>query len=178
MSVFWKIINPGPDPPNVVNAIIEIPKGSNIKYEIDHETGVIFVDRVLHTAFSYPFDYGVIPQTWYLDNDPLDIMVLSRISVFPGCVIRARPIAFLRMKDEAGVDNKILAVPVNDPYFAAVKDLSDLPLSTLSEIKHFLEHYKDLEEGKWVKIEGWDGTDAAKTEILKSIALYKENFPI
>jgi inorganic pyrophosphatase len=176
MPVLWRVLRPGPNPPDVVYALIEIPKGSNVKYEVDHETGAIFVDRILYTAFTYPFDYGIIPKTWYLDDDPLDLMLLSRTSIIPGCVVRARPIGFVRMKDEAGVDNKILAVPANDPYYEEVRDISDVSPNVLSEIKHFLEHYKDLEPGKWVKVEIWDGAKAAKDEINKAISLYKEKF--
>ncbi|RLI51937.1 inorganic diphosphatase [Candidatus Bathyarchaeota archaeon] len=176
MYVNWKIIKPGSNPPNNVNAFIEIPRGSSIKYEVDHETGIIFVDRTLHTAFTYPFDYGIIPQTWYYDDDPVDIMVLSRMAIFPGCVVPTRPIGFVRMKDEAGIDNKILAVPAKDPFFEKIRDISDVPPSTLREIKHFLEHYKDLEPGKWVKVEEWDNADVAKREILKAIAMYKKKF--
>jgi len=178
MSIVWKTLKPGPKPPDIVYALIEIPKGSNIKYEVDHDTGVIFVDRVLYTAFTYPFDYGIIPQTWYYDCDPVDIMVLSRASVFPGCVVPAKPIGFVRMRDEAGVDNKILAVPAKDPYFEMFNDVSDVAVGVLSEVKHFLEHYKDLEPGKWVKVEGWDGADIAKEEIKKAISMYKEKFSI
>lgn len=170
----WKHLEPGPDPPNIVHAFIEIPMGSNIKYEVDHETGILFVDRVLHTAFAYPFNYGIIPQTWYYDDDPVDIMVLSQSPVVPGCVLTVRPIAFVNMKDEAGVDNKILAVPEKDPSFAKISDVDDVPSSVLNQIKHFLEHYKDLEKGKWVKVESWDGATVAKHEIMNAIELYKE----
>ena len=176
MVAVWRMLKAGPKPPEVVYALIEIPKGSNVKFEMDHETGVVLVDRVLHTAFSYPFDYGIVPQTWYLDDDPLDIMVLSRVSVFPGCVIPVRPIALIRMKDEAGEDNKILAVPAKDPYWEKVKDISDIPLGTLAEIKHFLEHYKDLEPGKWVKVESWDNAAVAKVEIERAMSLYQKTF--
>jgi len=176
MSNIWKVIKPGPKPPDTVYAIIEIPKGSNIKYEIDHDTGVIFVDRILHTAFVYPFDYGIIPQTWYYDGDPVDIMVLSRVSVFPGCVIPTKPIGLLRMRDESGEDNKILAAPAKDPYFERINDISDVAPGVLSEAKHFLEHYKDLEHGKWVKVEGWDGANVAKEEIKTAIKMYEEKF--
>ncbi len=173
MTVLWRTLAAGSDPPEVVNALIEIPKGSNVKYEIDHVTGAVFVDRVLHTAFAYPFDYGIIPRTWYFDDDPIDIMVLSRVQLFPGCVVPARPIGFVKMRDEAGLDNKILAVPAKDPHYDAVVEVSDLAPSILAEIKHFLEHYKDLEPGKWVKVEGWDGAAIAKEEIVKAIEMYK-----
>lgn len=174
MVVIWKILEPGPDPPDIVYACIEIPMGSNIKYEADHETGILFVDRILHTAFMYPFNYGIVPQTWYHDEDPIDIMVLSRSPVVPGCVMTVRPIGFVRMRDEAGIDNKILAVPTKDPRFDKVKDIGDVSPNILSEIKHFLEHYKDLEEGKWVKTEGWGGAEIAKKEILVAINMYKK----
>jgi inorganic pyrophosphatase len=177
MTVLWRTLAAGSDPPEVVNALIEIPRGSNVKYEIDHETGAVFVDRVLHTAFAYPFDYGLIPRTWYFDDDPIDIMVLTRVQLFPGCVVPARPIGFVRMRDEAGLDNKILAVPAKDPHYDAVAEVSDLAPSILSEIKHFLEHYKDLEPGKWVKVEGWDGAATAKEEIVKAIGMYEESHP-
>jgi inorganic pyrophosphatase len=167
-------LKPGPNPPNIVYAFIEIPMGSNIKYEMDHKTGVLFVDRFLHTAFIYPFNYGIIPQTWYYDGDPMDIMVLSRLKLVPGCVIASRPIGFVRMTDEAGIDSKVLAVPVQDPYFDKQKDISDVSSGILDEIKHFFEHYKDLEEGKWVKVEGWEGAKVAEEEILESIKLYRQ----
>ena len=176
MDAIWRTLKAGSNPPKVVYAFVEIPKGSNVKFEMDHETGVIFVDRVLYTAFSYPFDYGIIPQTWYLDNDPMDIMVLSRVSIFPGCVVPARPIGLVRMRDEAGEDNKVLAVPAKDPYWEKIKDISDVPSSTLAEIRHFLEHYKDLEPGKWVKLEGWDNRELAEKEIEKAMSLYEQRF--
>ncbi len=176
MDAIWKALKAGPDPPKVVNALIEIPKGSNVKFEMDHETGVVFMDRVLYTAFSYPFDYGIIPQTWYMDNDPMDIMVLSRVSIFPGCVVPARPVGFVRMRDEAGEDNKILAVPAKDPYWERIKDVTDVPSGMLAEIKHFLEHYKDLEPGKWVKLEGWDGKELAEKEIERAMSIYEHTF--
>ncbi|MEM2094969.1 MAG: inorganic diphosphatase [Candidatus Bathyarchaeia archaeon] len=176
MNATWRILKVGPDPPRVVNALIEIPMGSNVKFELDHETGVAFVDRVLHTAFVYPFDYGIIPRTWYFDNDPMDIMVLSRVSLFPGCVVPARPIGFVRMRDEAGEDNKVLAVPAKDPYWERIKDVSDVPAGILEEIRHFFEHYKDLEPGKWVKLEGWDGREVAEREVEKAMSIYIQKF--
>jgi len=176
MDAIWRVLAAGSNPPKVVNALVEIPKGSNVKFEMDHETGIVFVDRVLYTAFAYPFDYGIIPQTWYLDNDPMDIMVLSRVTVYPSCVVPARPIGFVRMRDEAGEDNKVLAVPAKDPYWERIKDVSDVPSGTLSEIKHFLEHYKDLEPGKWVKLEGWDNKEVAEEEIRKALSLYQQKF--
>ncbi len=175
MSVnVWKNLRPGPNPPSELYALIEIPMGSRIKYEMDHDTGVIFVDRYLYTAFEYPFDYGFIPQTWYYDDDPVDIMVLTRIPAFPGSAIVVRPIGFIRMKDEKGEDNKIIAVPKKDPKYDGIKDINDIAPSILAEIKHFMEHYKELEPGKWVKVDGLEGADVAKKEIMKAIELYKE----
>jgi len=176
MNATWRMLKVGSDPPKVVNALLEIPKGSNVKFEIDHDTGAVFVDRVLHTAFAYPFDYGIIPRTWYLDEDPMDVMVLSRVSLFPGCVVPARPIGFVRMRDEAGEDNKVLAVPAKDPYWERIRDVSDVPSGTLAEIRHFLEHYKDLEPGKWAKVEGWDSKEVAEREIERAMSFYVQRF--
>ncbi len=176
MPAIWKTLKPGPDPPHIVYAIVEIPKGSNVKYEIDHETGFIFVDRILQTAFAYPFDYGIIPQTWFMDKDPLDIMVLSQTSIFPGCVVPARPVALIHTRDEKGSDDKVLAVPTTEPGYEEVKNVDDVAPSILAEIKHFLEHYKELEAGKWVKVMGWEGAEAAKKVIMMAIGMYQERF--
>jgi len=172
----WKTLEPGPNPPEEVNALIEIPKGSRNKYEMDHETGVVFLDRVLHTAFVFPFDYGIIPQTWYLDGDPMDIMVLTQAPTFPGCVVPSRPIGLMKMKDEAGEDYKVLAVPVKDPVFENIRGLKDVSEGLLEQIKHFFEHYKELERGKWTRVEGWEDADSAKKAINESIERYRQRF--
>jgi inorganic pyrophosphatase len=160
---------------DLVNVVIEIPKGSRNKYEYNKEEGVFRLDRVLYSPFHYPVDYGFIPQTWYEDNDPLDAMVLVREPTFPGCVLEARIIGGLRMRDEKGIDDKVLTVPTGDPSYKDVKDITDVPSPILDEIAHFFKRYKEL-EGKEVTIEGW----LSKADIMpllgKARELYKVKF--
>lgn len=151
-----------------VEAIIEIPKGSRNKYEANHDTGVIWLDRMLFTATQYPADYGYIPDTLADDGDPLDIMVLLDESTFPGCHMWARPVGIFRMADEKGVDAKILAVPSTDPRWTTISDISDLAPFLLDEIRHFFEVYKALEPGKGTAIEGWGDATDALAEIERS----------
>lgn len=158
----------GPDAPEVFNAVIEIPRGSTNKYEVDQETGTIMLDRVLYSPLFYPFDYGYIPQTHYLDGDPLDVLVLVSHPLFPGCVVEASPIGVLKMSDEKGPDEKILCVATKDPRYGYRKTLEELNLHTLKELRHFFEVYKTLEE-KSVEIEGWHGREVA----LSLIAQYR-----
>ncbi len=167
-------IPPGKNPPEDIYAVIEIPQGSNVKYELDKESGAIFVDRFLFTPMFYPANYGFIPGTLADDGDPLDVLVISNQPVVPGSVIRCRPIGVLIMEDEKGLDEKILAVPVSklDAAFEGVKEFSDLPQSVLNQIKHFFEHYKDLEPGKWVKLKDYKGSDEAKKLIEKAVQNY------
>jgi inorganic pyrophosphatase len=157
--------------PNEVNVFIEIPKDGNIKYELDKESGVIFVDRFLHTAMSYPFNYGFIPNTLSEDGDPIDVLVLSKQAVMPGVVIPSKIIGMLEMEDEAGIDTKILAVPTEkiDPFFGEINDISEVNNSIKNEIKHFFENYKTLEPGKWVKIKEWKGKEEAIAAVKKAI---------
>ena len=148
----------GVNPPEDVNVIIEVPMGSEpIKYELDKDSGAIFVDRFLHTAMTYPCNYGFIPHTLSLDGDPVDALVVGRRPLMPGCVVGARPVGVLLMEDNAGMDEKILCVPATrlHPFYDEVEDYTDLPEILLDQIKHFFEHYKDLEKGKWVKVTGW-----------------------
>lgn len=156
----------GKNPPHDVNAIIEIPLGGQpVKYEIDKKSGAAFVDRFLHTAMYYPTNYGFIPHTLSSDGDPVDIMVVGPIPVVPGAVIRSRPIGVLLMEDESGLDEKIIAVPVDElhSFYTKVSSYKDLPEILLEQICHFFEHYKDLEKGKWVKVRGWgDAADAIR----------------
>ncbi len=154
--------------PEEINVIVEIPKDSDVKYELDKESGAVFVDRFLHTAMHYPFNYGFIPNTKAEDGDPVDVLVISNVPVAPGSVIKCRPIGILNMEDEEGEDTKIIAVPVSklDPSFDNIKDVNDIPEALKNKIKHFFEHYKDLEKGKWVKVRDWEGADKAK-EIIK-----------
>ena len=162
----------GKNPPWDINAIIEIPIGGvPIKYEIDKDSGAMFVDRFLHTAMFYPCNYGFIPHTLADDGDPMDIMVAGPIPVVPGAVIRARPVGVLIMEDEAGQDEKILAVPVDDlhPYHANITSYRDLRDTLLAQISHFFEHYKDLEKNKWVKIVRWGEPEEASRRIEQAI---------
>jgi inorganic pyrophosphatase len=145
--------------------VIEIPKGSRNKYEADHETSEIWLDRLLFTATQYPTDYGYFPQTLADDGDPLDALVLLDESTFPGCHIRARPVAVFWMQDEKGADAKVLCVPATDPRWDHVQDMGDLPSYLLEEIGHFFDVYKALEPGKSTETKGWEGTAAAKQAI-------------
>ncbi len=156
----------GRNPPWDLNAVIEIPQGGEpVKYEIDKDSGALFVDRFLHTSMRYPANYGFFPHTLSLDGDPLDVLVIGTTPVVPGCVIRCRPIGALVTRDQAGGDEKVLAVPVEDlhPFYTGIRSYKDLPKILTDQIAHFFKHYKDLEEGKWVEIERWDDAeDAAK----------------
>jgi len=163
----------GDNPPEDINVVIEVPQhGDPIKYELDKESGAIFVDRFMHTAMHYPCNYGFVPNTLSDDGDPVDVLVVSSFALMPGCVVKCRPVAVLEMEDEAGVDAKVLAVPVSklNPMYDNVNSAEDLPPLLIDQIKHFFEHYKDLEPNKWVKVKGWADKDAAKKEILDSIA--------
>ena len=165
-------VNAGRDVPNDFNVIIEIPMNADpIKYEVDKESGAIFVDRFMGTAMHYPCNYGYIPNTIADDGDPCDVLVITPFALIPGVVVRCRALGVLKMSDEAGGDSKILAVPVEKilPVYANLQKVEDVPELTLRQIQHFFEHYKDLEKGKWVKVEGWEGPDAAKAEILDGV---------
>ncbi len=170
-------INIGDDVPNEVNAIIEIPSmGAAVKYELDKDSGAMFVDRFLGTAMYYPCNYGFIPHTMSEDDDPLDILVITRVPLLAGSVIPCRPIGVLNMVDESGIDKKIIAVPTSKlaKFYDHVKEPEDLPDGRLSELSHFFEQYKALEEGKWARIDGWDGANAARKEIIRSVKHYQE----
>ena len=166
-----KKISPGKKIPKDLFVVIEIPANSSVKYEVEKESGAIFVDRFLFTAMHYPFNYGFIPGTLAQDGDPVDVLVVSAQPVIPGSVIRCRPIGMLIMEDEAGMDEKVLAVPISklDKTFEQIKDVNDLPQITLDKVKHFFEHYKDLEPGKWVKLKDWKGREDAEKYVLNSI---------
>ncbi len=151
-----------------VDVIIEIPRGSRNKYEMDHETGAIWLDRMLFTATQYPADYGFVPDTLAEDGDPLDILVLLDEPTFPGCHIRVRPVGVFWMSDEAGPDAKVLCVPSGDPRSGAVHDLADLPRFLLAEIEHFFAVYKDVEPGKSVETRGWEDVAAAERAVTEA----------
>ena len=166
----------GENPPFDVNAIIEVPLGGEpIKYEMDKASGAMFVDRFLYTAMRYPCNYGFIPHTLSQDGDPTDIMVVGQRALMPGAVVRARPVGVLMMEDEAGLDEKIVAVPHPKltAYYDNIKTYHDLPLVLQDRIPHFFGHYKDLEKDKWVKILGWKGPDKAGELIMEGIQNYK-----
>lgn len=170
-----KNLTAGDKAPEVVNVFIEIPQGVSVKYELDKESGLIFVDRFLYTDMNYPFNYGFIPGTLAEDGDAVDVLVLSSKPVVPGVVIPSRPIGMLEMEDEAGIDNKVVAVPTQkiDQKFKNYNDVTDIPEKTRDELKFFFENYKKSEPGKWVKIKEWKGKDAAVEEVKKGITNYK-----
>jgi inorganic pyrophosphatase len=171
-------ITSGKNPPKDIHAVIEIPLGGvPVKYEIDKASGALFVDRFLHTAMFYPGNYGFIPHTLSADGDPCDVLVASQVPVVPGAVIRCRPVGALVMEDEAGGDEKILAVPVDSlhPFYAGVQNYKDLPAIMCEQIAHFFKHYKDLEKGKWVTIVNWLDAAGAERLVMEAIERYKGN---
>lgn len=164
-------ISLGADVPNEINVVIEVSSNSNVKYEMDKDSGALMVDRFLHTSMFYPANYGFLPHTLADDGDPLDALVLTRWRLQEGSVIKARPVGVLIMEDEKGMDEKIICVPSKklDKSFENVNNINDLPAQVIEEIKHFFEHYKDLEKGKWVKVSNVDGADKAKEIITKFV---------
>ena len=171
-----RFIPPGRNPPQEVNAFVEIPQGGlPVKYELDERSGALFVDRFLHTSMVYPFNYGFIPNTLAEDGDPLDILVVTPMPVVAGAVIRARPVGVLLMSDEKGVDEKILAVPIDatNPYYSDVKEYDDLPPLMVKQITHFFTHYKDLEPGKSASVGEWAQVEKAHERIMLAIGRHK-----
>ena len=169
-------VSTGRNVPDDINVIIEIPAhGEPIKYELDKDTGAMFVDRFMSTAMHYPCNYGYVPHTLSEDGDPVDVLVVTPIPLITGVVVRCRPVGMLKMTDEAGIDAKVIAVPVDKltSLYSHVKSPDDLPQLLLKQISHFFEHYKDLEPGKWVKVEGWVGLEGAREEILSGVARYQ-----
>jgi inorganic pyrophosphatase len=165
-------ISIGKNPPNDVNVIVEVPFGGQpIKYEMDKEAGTLVVDRFLHTPMTYPGNYGFVPHTLSEDGDPIDVLICNTRPLVPGCVINVRPIGVLVMEDNAGQDEKVIAVPSTHltKRYEGIDDYRDLPEITLQQIEHFFEHYKDLEPGKWVKIGGWQDADIARRLITEAI---------
>ncbi|MEK7151861.1 MAG: inorganic diphosphatase [Patescibacteria group bacterium] len=171
----WHDISAGENAPETLNVIIEIPKGSKNKYEIDKETGLIALDRVAHTAQDFPYDYGFVPQTLWDDNDALDVIVLTTHPLVTGILARVRPIAIMHMVDSGDSDDKIIAVPVEDPRFNSVLDLEDVNEHTLKEMEHFYSTYKKI-QGKKVTVTGFEGKDAACKAIDRSRKLYEEKY--
>ena len=169
-------VTPGPGIPDAFNVIIEIPMNADpVKYEVDKASGAIFVDRFMSTSMHYPTNYGYVPKTLSGDGDPVDVLVITPVPLIPGVVVTCRPLGIMKMRDEAGEDGKVLAVPIDKilsiyTHWRKPEDMNPLRLKTIA---HFFEHYKDLEEGKWVKILGWEGPDAARKEIMDGVAAYQ-----
>jgi len=169
-------VGPGKNAPEEINVIIEIPSHSDpVKYEVDKETGAMFVDRFMNTPMHYPCNYGYVPHTLSEDGDPVDALVVTPIPLISGSVITCRAVGVLKMTDESGPDAKLLALPIDRlcKLYRHVTDAKEMPPLLLDQIAHFFAHYKDLEDGKWVKIEGWEGPEAARQEILDSIKRYQ-----
>jgi inorganic pyrophosphatase len=171
----WHDLPPGRSPPEEVTAVVEIPTGSRNKYELDKASGLLRLDRVLYSAVHYPGDYGLIPRTLHEDGDPLDVLVIVNEPTFPGCQIDCRPIGVLKLFDRGEPDDKILAVPSNDPFYGEYFDIADLPAHYLREVEHFFHIYKDL-EGKRVELGAWGKSDEAASVVLDSIRRYDAAF--
>ena len=171
----WHDIPAGSRPPHEVTAVIEIPTNERNKYELDKKTGMFRLDRVLYSAVHYPGDYGFIPRTLGDDGDPLDILVLSTIPVFPGCLVDARPVGLFHLIDHGRSDEKVLAVPLGDPYAADMKDLGDIPGHYLKEIEHFFRVYKDL-EGTTTETRGFEGAEAGRNAVTRAQRAYEAEF--
>lgn len=171
----WHDLSAGKKAPDEIQVIVEINKGSKNKYEIDKETGMIALDRVAHTAQDFPFDYGFVPQTLWDDGDALDVVLLTTHPLYPGVLVRARPVAVMHMIDGGDSDDKIIAVPVDDPRWDDTKDLSDINKHTVKEIEHFYSTYKKLQK-KEVEIKGFEGAESAKKSVQRSQELYKTKF--
>ncbi|CAK7023003.1 Inorganic pyrophosphatase [Saezia sanguinis] len=172
-----KDVPTGDKAPEAFNVVIEISANSDpVKYEVDKKTGALFVDRFMGTSMSYPLNYGYIPQTLGDDGDPLDVLVYTPFPLPPGVVVPCRVIGLLNMEDEAGVDTKLIALPTEKilPHFKHIQKLEDMSELLLQQVKHFFEHYKDLEPGKWVKVTGWEGADAAKKAINQAVQAAKK----
>ena len=170
-------ISVGSDPPNEVNVIVEVPVGGEpIKYELDKDSGTLFVDRFLHTPMRYPGNYGFVPHTLAADGDPIDVLVCNTRAIVPGAVIPSRPVGVLIMEDDGGGDEKIIAVPSGrtTQRYDKIATYTDLPSITIEQIQHFFEHYKDLEPDKWVKIKEWAHADTARRMISEAISRYKD----
>ena len=167
------------EPQGDINVVVEIPKDSRIKYELDHETGVLFVDRKLYTSMVYPFNYGFLPGTLEEDGDPVDVLLLGEESLFPLSVVRATPLGVLLTEDEEGKDSKIIAVPSPkvDPSYSNMKQMSDIPTGILDKVKHFFEHYKELEPGKFVKVVGYANNQVARQKIKEAADRYSAGNP-
>lgn len=171
----WHGIPPGDQAPTIVNAVIEIPKGERAKYEVDKHSGLLKMDRVIHSSFHYPINYGFIPQSLGDDRDPLDILVLSGVSIHPLCLVEARVIGVMRMVDSGDGDDKVISVAHTDPSVNYIRDMSELPAHFLEELRHFFEEYKKLER-KTVLVEEFQDSDTAKRIVNEAVTLYRETY--
>ncbi|MFT4945555.1 MAG: inorganic pyrophosphatase [Halovenus sp.] len=176
MTNLWDDLETGPDPPEEIYAVVECLKGERNKYEYDKDIPAVVLDRVLHSNVHYPSDYGFIPQSYYDDGDPFDVLVLVEDQTFPGCVIEARPVALMGMDDDGEKDDKVIAVPREDPRYDHIEDLGDIPEQTRAEIAEFFETYKNLEAGKQTETLGWEDRQAALDAIEHAQELYEEQF--
>ena len=176
MTDLWRDLEMGPEPPERIYAVVECLKGDRNKYEYDKDIPGVVLDRVLHSNVHYPSDYGFIPRSFYEDGDPFDVLVLVEDSTFPGCVIAVRPVALMRMDDDGEQDDKVIAVPTEDPRFDHITDLADIPDHRTAEIDEFFETYKNLEPGKEVETLGWEDKAAALEAIEHASDLYQEQF--
>lgn len=172
----WEELQTGPNAPEQIYAVVECPKGQRNKYEYDKDIPGVMLDRVLHSNVHYPGDYGFIPRSYYDDEDPFDVLVLVQNPTFPGCVIEVRPIALMKMDDDGEQDDKVIAVPVEDPRYDEVQDITDLSAQQRAEIAEFFETYKNLEPGKETAVTGWEGKDSAIEAIEHAMDLYDEHF--
>ncbi|GGL72131.1 inorganic diphosphatase [Halocalculus aciditolerans] len=176
MTNLWEDLETGPNAPDEIYAVVECLKGERNKYEYNKDIPGVMLDRVLHSNVHYPSDYGFIPQSYYDDEDPFDVLVLVKDKTFPGCVIEARPVALMHMDDDGEQDDKVIAVPSEDPRYDHIDDLDDLTKQKKDEIAEFFRTYKNLEEGKEVAVEGWSDKATAKEAIEHAMDLYEENF--
>jgi inorganic pyrophosphatase len=170
-------VSTGEYAPEEINVVIEIPRGSRIKYELDPVSGLLVVDRILLSAMYYPCNYGFIPQTKEEDGDPIDVLVLGNYPIIPLAIIKARPVGILLTEDEKGQDSKIVAAPLNkvDPSFSTITEVDEIPQYLRNQITHFFEHYKELEKGKFVKVIGWKGAEIAKTHISGAMIKFRSS---
>ncbi|MEX0943941.1 MAG: inorganic diphosphatase [Pseudomonadales bacterium] len=172
-----KSVGPGANTPDEINVIIEIPANSApVKYEVDKESGAVFVDRFMSTPMFYPCNYGYVPESLALDDDPLDVLVVTPFPLISGTVIEARPVGVMNMIDEAGDDSKLVCVPIDrlSRLYRQIRNYNDLPSPLIEQLGHFFAHYKDLEPNKWVEIKGWEGPDEARRQIVEALELYKK----
>ena len=176
MTNLWEKLEAGPHPPETIYTVVECLKGERNKYEYDKDVPGVVLDRVLHSNVHYPADYGFIPRSYYDDGDPFDVLLLVEEPTFPGCVVESRPVAMMRMDDDGEQDDKVVAVPTEDPRFEHVQDLEDIPAQLRAEIDEFFATYKNLEPGKEVETLGWEDREAALAAIEHARSLYEEHF--